>query len=226
MTATALPFSGDDLVIDVKRFDQAGVLLLRGALPAEMLDRMADVCDAFAPAPINLTRKITEFDPLLPIFSAFRESWAWRVVERLLGGPAAFLFPASIVRFVHDTQVPALEESFHQDGWAFRAIDDVAMPSGNMITAWIPLREIRPGEVPGILFSPFRPPALFPTKSDKGSEFADPFPVDVTNVWCPYYAVGDVSLHHSLTPHSSARYGRGEGRVSIELRCIPLAAAA
>jgi hypothetical protein len=98
--------------------------------------------------------------------------------------------------------------------------DAVAVTDLVPFSIWIPLQDISPGVCSGLGFVVPRPDAILPqTNNDVGESY---FLNHVQNVWMPSYLVGDLSIHHKLTPHFTTGFGTKTERFSVEIRCMSM----
>ncbi len=218
----------------LRRFAQNGVLLFRNVLPAPLIRSLLERCLAFGarlqnspPPPANgrdiaaayrdgIGNYLWEMQVdneyfLAPLIPALLRSWIWPAIEAIVGSQnIVILLSLCITRHMIDE---SLGLGAHQDA--------VALPGAVPFSIWIPLQDVRPGSCAGLGFVTPPPAGLLPRQHhiDVGEDYllgrAD-------DVWLPTYGVGDLSIHHNLTPHFTTGFGTKTERFSVEIRCMSM----
>ncbi len=217
-----------------RRFAQNGVLLFRNVLPAPLIRSLLERCLAFgarlqnsAPPPANgrdvaaayrdgVGNYVWEFQDddeyfLAPLIPALIRSRIWPTVEAICGSRnVVILLSLCITRHMIDE---SLGLGAHQDAVGFG--DDVPF------SIWIPLQDVRPGACSGLGFVAPPPTEIVPHQNN--TDMGEDYLLDrVENVWLPTYGVGDLSIHHNLTPHFTTGFGTKTERFSVEVRCMSM----
>lgn len=220
-----------------RRFAQNGVLLFRNVLPASLIRSLIERCLAFgarlqnsAPPPANGRNVAAAYREgagnylwecqiddeyfLAPLIPALIRSSFWAAVEAICGSRnIVILLSLCIVRHMIDE---SLGLGAHQDAVGFG--DDVPF------SIWIPLQDVRPGACSGLGFVAPPPTEIVPHKNNK--DIGEDYLLDrVEDAWLPTYDVGDLSIHHNLTPHFTTGFGTNAERFSVEVRCMSMEAA-
>jgi hypothetical protein len=212
-------------------FSRCGVVMLRRALPAAVLEASGEAFRRFsgvgrhnAEKPEGETYQGSwhspwivrdgERFPAAAVLSAVLRSWIWDVVEELCGSSRlVVLLKWCTAR--HNIDRP-LGVGGHQDAKVVAA--DVPF------SLWIPFNPIVPGRASGLGFVVPSPDGFLPTlaNDDIGADYvlADP-----ARLWIPSYSVGDLTIHSRFSPHFTTGYGTQSDRFSLEIRVMARAVA-
>jgi len=202
-----------------RTLSEAGVVMLREALPADALPSCHQSFERFTR---SLPREaesgswhspwLVHDDAMCPaavILTNLLRSWAWNVVEELCGSTEiAVLLAFCVARHAIDMRLGA---GAHQDA--------KGLPAELPFSLWVPLHAVTPLRNSGLGFLPPSPHQLLPAlpNNDVGSEYVlDHF----AEGWVPSYAAGDLTIHSSLLPHFTTGYGTGSDRFSLEVRAM------
>jgi hypothetical protein len=207
-------------------FSRAGAVMLKGALPQEVLETSADAFRSFIQSSNAhrdrdgdldsggwyspwLVRRGKDF-PAADVLSAAIRSWLWDVVEEICRSSNIIV----LLKFC--TARHSLDKSLgvgaHQD--AKVVAFDVPL------AIWIPLQDIVPGRTSGLGFVVPAPHDLLPVlpNNDVGADYvlSDP-----ARLWIPCYETGDLTIHSRFSAHFTTGYGTLTDRFSLEIRAMP-----
>jgi hypothetical protein len=202
-----------------RTLSKSGVMMLKEALPGEVLPSCRESFERFARALPDETESGSWHSPWLVhdeamcpasvVLTRLLRSWAWNVVEELCGSTdIAVLLAFCVARHAVDKRLGA---GAHQDA--------KSLPPELPFSLWIPLHAVTPLQTSGLGFLPPAPDRLLPAlpNNDVGSEYVLEHFADA---WVPAYAPGDVTIHSSLLPHFTTGYGTGSDRYSVEVRAM------
>jgi hypothetical protein len=222
----SLSFSHQHLPREIAQtFSRFGVVMLKEALPAPMLESCLDAFRSFVhSSTANRAEsharggswhspwlvRCGNFYPAAAVISAVINSWTWDVVEELCQSSNIVV----LLKFC--TARHSIDQSLglgaHQDA----KVVAFQVP----LSLWIPLQDIVPGENSGLGFVVRQPQEVLPTlpHNDVGADYVlnDP-----TRLWIPRYAAGDFTIHSRFSPHFTTGYGTLSDRFSIEIRPMP-----
>ncbi|CAN5885535.1 hypothetical protein BH11PSE3_BH11PSE3_04120 [soil metagenome] len=206
-------------------FERCGVILLKDALPATVIEAAGQAFRRFFLSPGSSQAATNRNEqgswhspwsirqderfPAASVASALVGAWMWEVVENLCGSShVAILLKWCMARHSVDT---ALGVGGHQDAKVVAA--DVPF------SIWIPFNRVVPGRNSGLGFVVPGPAGLLPTlpHNDIGADYvlSDP-----ARLWIPAYEMGDVSIHSAYSPHFTTGFGTGTDRFSLEVRAM------
>jgi hypothetical protein len=197
-----------------RAFDRFGMLMLRSALHPELLRSIRREYPTFGGDGDRIWDvKVDDARILAPIIPALLRSWSWPTIEAICGSSdIVFFLSICIARRIVDRSMGI---GAHQDA--------VALPPEAPLSIWIPLDDIVPGQISGLGFIVKREPGvLSQSNNDIGGDYVL---ANTEEAWVPSYRVGDLSVHHNLTPHFTTGYGTARERVSVEIRCAAAAEA-
>jgi len=85
---------------------------------------------------------------------------------------------------------------------------------------WIPLHDVTPGQNSGIGFVVEPPDCILPTlpHNDVGPDYVLS---RLEKMWLPTYRAGDITIHTKYSPHFTTGYGTLSDRYSLEIRAMP-----
>jgi hypothetical protein len=196
-------------------FAASGVVKLRGAVPAAVLQAGRDAFQKFSNKedgshPPWEVRAGQHF-PTATVFHALLKSWAWRAIERLVGSQHIAV-PLSFCVARHVIDAP-LGVGAHQDAFAV----EMAMP----FAVWIPLQKITPLEGSGLGFMVPALDRVMPADNPANDVGADLLLSDPGKLWIPTYDLGDITIHSKMSAHFTTGYGTMTHRYSLEFRALP-----
>lgn len=207
-------------------FAESGVVLLKQALPRELVKSAGDAFRDFTRSPEFMTAKKNrnahgswhspwavrngERFAAAAVTAAVVRSWLWEVVEHLCNSPnVVIVLKWCMAR--HSVDV-ALGVGGHQDAKVVAADVPFSM--------WIPFNRVVPGRSSGLGFVVPGPEGLLPTlpNDDIGADYilSDP-----SRLWIPTYDLGDLTIHSAFSPHFTTGYGTASDRFSLEVRAMP-----
>jgi hypothetical protein len=224
-----LSFSRETASADIaKAYARSGVVLLKAALPAILLQAAASGFRQYLQArPLSAATSNArgswhspwlvrhgEFFPAAGILAAVVRSWIWDVVEEICqSSRIVLLLKFCMARHGVDD---LLGLGAHQDA----KVVEQSVP----LSLWIPLQEIVPGRCSGLGFVVPPPDHVLPTLAhdDVGADYLLQEPA---KLWLPRYGLGDLSIHSRFSVHCTTGFGTRTDRYSLEVRAMPRMAA-
>jgi hypothetical protein len=222
----------------VEALSRHGVVMLRQALPVEMLEPCRDAFHNFSRS-LGRPRRWRWGDegpdprwdageselgswhmpwvvrhrgrrPAATVITALLKSWAWPIIETLCDSrEIAILLGYCVARHNIDA---ALGVGAHQDA---TVVSD-RLP----FSIWVPLHDVTPGRTSGLGFVVPAPTSVLAAQrnGDVGPTY---ILQNLPNIWLPAYCAGDITIHSKMSPHFTTGFGTGTDRYSLEIRAAP-----
>lgn len=204
---------------------RSGVVMLRDALPAAMLESGGEAFQRFVQSSERKQEMLRggylgswhspwevrhgDCFPAATVMSAIIRSWIWNAVEEICNSShIVVLLKWCMARHCIDRP---LGLGGHQDAKVVAA--DVPF------SVWVPFNQVVPQMNSGLGFVVPAPDGILPTlpHDDVGADY---LLNDPAKLWIPSYAVGDLTIHSGFSPHFTTGYGTLSERFSLEIRAM------
>jgi ectoine hydroxylase-related dioxygenase (phytanoyl-CoA dioxygenase family) len=199
----------DSRVFCKEVFDQAGIFIIRGAVPGGILQEWLEAWDAFYATKLAENRKVNRFNPVAvdeippaPLSEIHKCPAILDVIEQAMGADIALYNQRFVIKDHNSRGAVFLHQDYpYHFGWPFKASAFIALSQVNE----------RNG---GMFFYPGS--HQFGYLGDAGEINPDILPPDWPKI-CPSLEPGDFVLMNSLTWHASGPHLEGCDRVLVDV---------